>query len=129
MDPGRDEEAPQPLAQLIEAELGPAGERDQREGERVHGSEAPNRDGVDHVEHVWTCEHAREQVTRQVREAEQLDQLAEERAGEQEEADRADQGSVAVHRGAVSGAHVEDADDGEQARCIAETVGCRRLAR
>ena len=76
------------LSQRRYAELGAARQRDQGQRQRVDLGQL--RDGVviDEVEHVRTADDARQQVAGEVRQAERLEQLAQQGAAEQQEADR-----------------------------------------
>jgi hypothetical protein len=69
--------------QHLHSKLGAAGEGDERQRERVHEREIFDRRVIDQVQHVGTGNGPREDVAREVRQLDDLDQLARQGAGQE----------------------------------------------
>ncbi len=103
----RPPERPGALAHRGHVELGPAREGDERQRERVDRRQGLHRVLVDELERVRARRDPRDEVAREVWQTERREQLAEERAGQEQEADGRDRPEAALRLG-DDARHVED---------------------
>ena len=111
----------------IDLELGATGQRDEREGERVDGLEALDGVVIDEMKNVRPGDDAGGKVAREVRQTHDLDELAQQRAGKEQEPEGREQRGVAAVRRSKVRRRPEDGEHDEQTKSV-EPPPDQRLA-